>query len=64
MKFAIKEKREEIGISQEQLAEKADISRATLSKLETNSVDYCNSKTLIKIADALNLPVSHLFVES
>lgn len=63
MKFAIKEQRERVGMSQEQLAEKSGISRATLSKLETNSTEACNSQTLSKIADALNVPVSNIFVE-
>lgn len=63
MKFVIKEKREEKKMSQEALAEKADISRTTLSRLETNEDTVVNSATLSKIAKALECPVTSLFVE-
>ena len=63
MKFAVKEVRESKGISQEKLAEISEVSRATISKLETNTTDVCSSLTLTKIAEALNVPVSSLFVE-
>lgn len=63
MRFAVKEVREEKGITQEQLAEASGVSRATISKLETNTTDVCNSQTLTKLAEALDSPVSALFVE-
>ena len=63
MKFNIKAKREAKGISQEELAEKAGISRATLSNLEHNEEPVTNTATLSKIADALECPVSDLLIE-
>ncbi len=57
----IKEMRIENGMTQEQLAEKANISRSTLSAIEVAS----NSRsltvdTLYKIADALGTPAGDL----
>ena len=63
MRFAVKELREKKGITQEQLAEISGVSRATISMLETNETKVCNSSTLTKLAEALNSPVSNLFVE-
>lgn len=63
MKFAVKEVREKKGITQEQLAEKASVSRGTISKLETNVTDVCSTQTLTRLADALEVPVSSLFSE-
>lgn len=63
MRFAVKEMREKKGITQEQLAEISGVARATISKLETNGTDVCNTQTLTKLADALDAPVSALFVE-
>lgn len=63
MKFAVKEIREKKGITQEQLAEKSGVSRATISKLELNTTDVCNTTTLTRLSEVLNVPVSSLFVE-
>ena len=63
MKFVIKEKRVEKGISQEELAKVADVARGTLSRLETNEDTVVNSQTLSKIAKALECPITELFVE-
>ncbi|MBR1586497.1 MAG: helix-turn-helix transcriptional regulator [Clostridia bacterium] len=44
------------GLSQEQLAEKANISRSTLSIIEApNMIQAFSLDTLYKIADALNV---------
>lgn len=63
MRFKLKEERERKHISQEMLAELSGVSRATISKLENNAVDVCSSNTLVKLADALNVNVSALFME-
>jgi len=63
MRFAIKELREQAGITQEKLAETSGISRATIARLESNETAVCNSQTLSKLAEALNSSVSNLFVE-
>lgn len=62
MKLLLKEIREKKGITQDELAEKSGISRATISKLE-NEVSVFNSQTLSKLADALDTPVSKFFVQ-
>ncbi len=62
MKLLLKEIREKKGITQDELAEKSGISRATISKLE-NEVTVFNSQTLSKLADALDTPVSKFFVQ-
>ena len=62
MKLLLKEIREKKGITQDELAEKSGISRATISNLE-NEVTVFNSQTLSKLADALDTPVSKFFVQ-
>ena len=52
--------RKEQGLTQIQLAEKADISRTYMQKIETASTT-CTLNTLIDIADALNIPLKKLF---
>lgn len=51
--------REEAGLTQNQLAELAEISRGTISRIE-NGVNYPNSNTLKKIADSLGLSFNAL----
>lgn len=63
MKFVVKEQREKCGITQEQLAERSGVSRATISKLEMNSTDVCSTVTLSKLSEALNVPVGSLFMD-
>lgn len=61
MGYKIKECREEIGISQEELAKRAKISRTTLSGLESGTLKTTTTDTLLKIARALNKKVSDIF---
>lgn len=56
----IKKARLEMELSQEKLAIKADITYATLSKIESGKVTNPTVTTLKKIADALNLSVDYL----
>lgn len=63
MIFKIKEAREELNISQEKLARKANVSRAIISGLETGAISVTSTKTLSKIADALGKKVSDIFLE-
>lgn len=62
MQSRIKELRERLGMSQEELANKAGISRVTLSGLETGTVESTSTKTLFKIAAALNSSVDEVFI--
>jgi Predicted transcriptional regulators len=57
----LKEFREKAGISQEELAEKADVSRATISLLENCRAEVTKTTTLTKLADTLGGSVAEIF---
>lgn len=61
MKFRIKALREAQGMTQEELALKSGVSRATLWALERDDTKVTTTKTLMNIADALNVPPEALF---
>ena len=63
MRYKIKEFRDELGMSQDQLSKEAGVSRAILSGLESGSTTVTSTKTLEKIAKALNKKVSDIFLE-
>jgi len=52
--------RKEQGMTQMQLAEKADISKNHMQRIETAACS-CTLDTLIDIAEALNIPLKKLF---
>ena len=52
--------RKEQGMTQEQLAEKSNISRTYMQRIET-ATSSCTLNTLIDIAEALNIPLKKLF---
>lgn len=62
MKYKIKELREQKGMSQEKLSKKANVSRAILSGLETGGRTETTTKTLSKIADALDEEICNIFL--
>lgn len=59
--YSIKEKREEKGMSQEELSRLSGVSRATISNLETNDMAKTSTGTLLKIAQALDCKVTDIF---
>ena len=61
-RYKIKEFRKELNMSQEELANKAGISRATLSKLESGRNVEVSTNTLSKIADALGKKANEIFL--
>ena len=61
MKSAIRWFRLKKGMTQEELAEKAKISRATLSGLESGRVTVTTTKTLARIAEALGESIDSIF---
>lgn len=63
MQYRVKEIREAMGISQETLATKSNVSRTIISGLESGSIKETSTKTLSKIADALGKKVSEIFLE-
>lgn len=62
MEFRVKECREKAGMSQEELAEKSGVSRTIISGLESGSITTTTTKTLLRIAEALDLKVSDIFL--
>lgn len=62
MEFRIRNYREEMRLTQGELAKKAGVSRATLSGLENGTVTVTTTETLIKIANALGKKVSDIFL--
>ncbi|MBF1077312.1 MAG: helix-turn-helix transcriptional regulator [Solobacterium sp.] len=62
MVLNIKRVREEKGMTQEQLAEKANVNRSLLNQLETGKLKNTSINTLQKIADTLNCKITELFI--
>ena len=62
MPFKIKEARKEKGYTQEELAKRANVSRATIIGLENGSVTVTTTDTLTKIASAVDKKVSDIFL--
>ncbi len=62
MSFTIKEKREELGMSQEELAVQSGVSRGTISALENNTSRTTTTKTLLALAEALKTTVDQIFL--
>ncbi len=61
MGYRIKEVREEKRMTQEELSVKSGISRTTISGLENGTVRSTSTKTLLKIAAALETTVDNIF---
>lgn len=63
MGYKIKELRLARGFTQTALARKSGISRGTISALESGSSKITSTKTLLKIASALETTVDQIFFE-
>ena len=61
MGYNIKELREAMKMTQEELAEKSGVSRGTISALENGIDRTTTSKTLVKLAQALDTTVDRIF---
>ena len=61
MQYKIKEIRERKGITQEQLAERSGVSRATIIQLENNEEHEALVGTLKAVAKALGVPLHKIF---
>lgn len=57
----IRKRRKELGLTIEQLAEKADVSDGLISLLERKKLKDIKISNLQKIANALNLDISDFF---
>lgn len=62
MEYKIKAFREELRMSQQELALKSGVSRATISGLESGAITVTTTETLVKIASALGKRVSDIFL--
>lgn len=62
MKYRIKELREKKGMSQEELSQKASVAREIISRLETGRSNITTTKTLEKIANALDVKITNIFL--
>ena len=62
MGYKIKDIREAMGLTQEQLAEKSGVSRTIISGLENGTARATTTKTLLKIASALDTTVDQIFL--
>lgn len=57
----LKKLREKRKLTQEELANKAGVSRVTISNLENGTYENINLSTLRKLASALHVPVGYFF---
>ncbi len=58
----LREIRMERGMSQEELAEKAGMSRTTISKIENDEEANVNTRTVAKIAEVFGVNPSEIFL--
>lgn len=63
MGYKIREFRNEIKMSQDELAKKSGVSRTIISGLESGTLTTTTTDTLLKIAKALNRKVAEIFFE-
>jgi transcriptional regulator with XRE-family HTH domain len=61
MGFNVKTEREKNGLTQEELAKKAGVSRAIVSGIESGRIETTTTRTLQKLAKALNTEVGKIF---
>ncbi len=61
MHNSVKNRREELGLTQEELAIKSNVSRPTISMIETKSLENIESKTMLKLAIALDCDIGDIF---
>ena len=62
MGYKIKDIRESLGMTQEELAEKSGVSRTIISGLENGTERATTTKTLLKLASALETTVDQFFL--
>lgn len=63
MGFRIRECRNELNMSQEELSRQSGVSRTIISGLENGTITVTTTETLLKIAKALNKKVVDIFFE-
>ena len=61
MGYKIKERREELRMSQEELSQKSGVNRTTISSLETGKAVNVLTGTLVALANALDTTIDKIF---
>lgn len=61
MGYKIKETREALKMTQEELSEKSGISRTTISQLESGEARQTTTNTLLALARAMGVTVEQIF---
>ena len=63
MKFSnrLKEYRKKKGLTQQELADKSNVSRTTIAGIESGSINTTTTDTLLKLSNALNVGVPRIF---
>ncbi len=61
MGYKIKDRRKQLGLSQEELSRRSGVSRSIISALESGKERITTTKTLLRLADALETTVDVLF---
>ena len=54
-------RREELGFTQDELSKKSNVSRQTISLIENNNLENIESKTMFKLAVALECDIGDIF---
>lgn len=62
MRYRIKEFREKLKMSQNELAKKAKVSRTIISGLENGTITVTTTETLLKLSIALECKVTDIFL--
>lgn len=62
MGYRVKELREVLNMTQEDLAQKSGVSRGTISAMENGSSKATSTRTFVKIARALGTSVDSIFL--
>lgn len=61
MKYHVKEHRKVLRLTQEELAKRSGVSRATIIALESGKPYVTTTKTLLSVANALNTTIGRIF---
>ena len=61
MGYRVKEVREAMRLTQEELANKSGVSRTTIVAIESGEAKNVMASTLLKLADAMGVTVSDIF---
>lgn len=63
MKYKVKERREKLGMSQEELSKKSKVSRTIISGLESGREIVTSTDTLSRLARTLKCSVGDIFLD-